>query len=207
MVSGFWGKKIGMTQLFSGNKVVPATVIDISSWYITDVKTQDRDGYLAVQVGKVKKRYEKEEFSPTWLKNKRVYFTFIREIPMKESVEGLEVGKVANFHALFNEGDTVDVSGVTKGNGFAGVVRRWNFAGGRGSHGCTQGRTPGAVGGLTRSGKVVKGKKFPGHMGVKKRTMQGLEVVKVLKDDNAIVIKGSIPGKAGSLVFVRKGRA
>ncbi len=207
MVGGFWGKKIGMTQLFSGNKVVPATVIDISSWYITDIKTQERDGYLAVQVGKVKKRYDKEQFSPAWLKEKRAYFSFVREIPLKEPVEGLEIGKLADFYMLFNEGDSVDVSGVTKGAGFAGVVRRWNFAGGRGSHGCTMGKTPGSVGGLTRSGKVIKGKKFPGHMGVKKRTMQGLEVVKVLKDDNAIVIKGSVPGKAGSLVFVRKGRA
>lgn len=207
MVAGFWGKKIGMTQLFSGNKVVPATVIDTSSWYVTDIKTQERDGYHAVQVGKVKERYEKEQFSPAWLKNKRAYFTFVREIPMKEPVEGLEIGKVADFYTLFNEGDSVDVSGVTKGAGFAGVVRRHNYTGGRGSHGCTLGRNPGSIGGLTRSGKVIKGKGLPGHMGVKKRMMENLEVVKVLKDDNAIVVKGSIPGKAGSLVFVRRGRA
>lgn len=207
MVGGFWGKKIGMTQLFSGNKVVPATVIDISSWYVTDIKTQERDGYHAVQVGKVKKRYDKEQFSPEWLKNKRAYFTFVREIPVQASVDGLEIGKVADFYSLFNEGDAVDVSGITKGAGFAGVMRRHNYTGGRGSHGCMLGRNPGAIGGLTRSGKVIKGKGLPGHMGVKKRTMQNLEVVKILKDDNAIVIKGSIPGKAGSLVFVRKGRA
>jgi large subunit ribosomal protein L3 len=207
MVGGFWGRKIGMTQLFSGNKVVPATVIDISSWYVTDIKTQERDGYHAVQVGKVKKRYGTEEFSLAWLKDKKVYFSFVREIPLQKPAEGLEIGKQADFYTLFNEGDAVDVSGITKGNGFAGVVRRYNYKGGRGSHGCTQGRTPGAIGGLTRSGKVIKGKGLPGHMGVKKRTMQGLEVVKVLKDDNAIVIKGSIPGKAGSLVFVRRGRA
>lgn len=72
MVGGFWGRKIGMTQLFSGNKVVPATVIDISSWYVTDIKTQERDGYHAVQVGKVKKRYGTEEFSLAWLKDKKV---------------------------------------------------------------------------------------------------------------------------------------
>jgi large subunit ribosomal protein L3 len=207
MVAGFWGKKIGMTQLFSGNKVVPATVIDVSSWYVTDIKTQERDGYDAVQVGKVKKRHEKEQFSPSWLKDKRVYFSFVREIPLAQAAEGIEIGKSVDFFTLFNEGDAVDVSGVTKGAGFAGVVRRHNYKGGRGSHGCTMGRAPGSLGFMTKSGRVIKGKALPGHMGVKNRTMQNLEVVKILKDENAIVIKGSVPGKAGSLVFVRKGRA
>jgi len=207
MIGGFWGKKIGMTQLFSGNKVVPATVIDVSAWYVTDIKTHERDGYNAVQVGKVKKRHETEQFSPAWLKDKRAYFSLVREIRVSQPVENIEIGSFADFYSLFNEGDLVSVTGVTKGCGFAGVVRRHNFAGGRGSHGCMMGNRPGSIGNLTKSGRVLKGKKLPGHMGVDKRTMQNLEVVKVLKEQNAFVVKGSVPGKAGSFVFVRKGNA
>lgn len=207
MVAGFWGKKIGMTQFFSDNKVVPATVIDVSAWYVTDVKTQERDGYDAVQVGKVRKRHETEQFSPAWLKNKRAYFGFVREIRLSQAAEGLVVGNVVDFANSFNAGDVVHVSGVTKGCGFAGVMRRHGFAGGRGSHGSKMGRRPGSIGHTRTSGRVIKGKKLPGHMGVKNRTMQNLEVVEVLKDKNAVVVRGSIPGKAGSLVFVRKGDA
>lgn len=207
MVGGFWGKKVGMTQLFSDNKVVPATVIDVSAWYVTDVKTQERDGYSAVQVGQVKKRYANEQFSSAWLKDKGAYFSFVREIRVPEAIEGVEVGKPADFAFAFNEGELVHVTGITKGCGFAGVVKRHNYSGAKGSHGNTMGKKPGSIGFMTKSGRVIKGKALPGHMGVKKRTMQNLEVVKVLKDDNAIVVKGSIPGKAGSLVFVRKGDA
>ena len=204
MVSGFYGKKIGMTQLFSGNKVIPATVIDVSLWYVVDVKTEARDGYHAIQVGKIKKRYEKEQFSPSWIAKKKDYFTFVREIRLENPVENVEVGKLVDFYNNLSEGDSLRVTGTTKGCGFAGVVRRHNFAGGSASHGNRMGRRPGSLGFMTKSGRVIKGKKMPGHMGNKQRTMQNLKLVKVLKDDNAIVVKGSIPGKAGSLVFVRK---
>jgi len=204
MVGGFYGRKIGMTQLFSENQVIPVTIIDASSWFVTDVRTKERDGYYAVQLAKVRKRYEGEAFSPAWLKNKKEYFLYVREVPMTSAPEGVEIGTAADFFKLLAAGDIVDVSGTTKGCGFAGVMRKHNFSGGRKSHGDMMGRRPGSIGSLTKSGHVIKGKGLPGHMGVKKRTMQNLEIIKVITESNAIAVKGCVPGKAGSLVFVRK---
>ena len=204
MVGGFYGRKIGMTQLFSENQVIPVTIIDASSWFVTDIKTKERDGYYAVQLAKVRKRYEGEKFLPTWLKNKKEYFLYVREVPMTAAPEGVEIGTAADFFKLFNVGDVVDVSGVTKGCGFAGVMRKHNFSGGRKSHGDMMGRRPGSIGSLTKSGHVIKGKGLPGHMGVQNRTIQNLEIIQVISESNAIAVKGSVPGKAGSLVFVRK---
>ncbi len=204
MVGGFYGKKVGMTQLFSENQVIPVTIIDVSSWYVTDIKTQERDGYYAVQLAKVRKRYEGEKFSPLWLKDKKEYFLFVREVPMTVAPVGVKVGAAADFFKHFIVGEKVNVSGVTKGCGFAGVMRKHNYAGGRASHGSMMGRRPGSIGSLTKSGHVIKGKGLPGHMGVNKRTMQNLEVIQVLAENNAIAVKGCVPGKAGSLVFVSK---
>ncbi len=204
MVGGFWGKKLGMTQLFSDNKVVPVTVIDVSSWFITDVKTQERDGYTAVQVGRVRKRFEQETFAPAWLKDKKKFFLFVREIPVQHVAEDITIGSQANFYNLFSEGEVINVTGVTKGCGFAGVVRRHGYAGGRGSHGSMMGKRPGSIGFIGKSGKVIKGKELPGHMGVEKVTMRNLQMVKILQDECVVAVRGSVPGKAGSLVFVRK---
>ena len=204
MVGGFYGKKVGMTQLFSENQVVPVTIIDVASWYVTDIKTQERDGYYAVQLAKVRKCYESEKFSPLWLKDKKEYFLYVREIPMDKAPEGLKIGSSADFFKHFAAGQIVDVSGVTKGCGFAGVMRKHNYSGGGKSHGNMMGRRPGSIGSLTKSGHVIKGKGLPGHMGVKNRTVQNLEVIKVITESNAIAVKGCVPGKAGSLVFVCK---
>ncbi len=204
MVGGFWGKKLGMTQLFSDNKVVPVTVIDVSSWFITDVKTKERDGYCAVQVGRVRKRFEQETFAPAWLQDKKKFFLFVREIPVQQVAENIVIGAQADFYNLFAEGEVINVTGVTKGCGFAGVVRRHGFAGGRSSHGSMMGNRPGSIGFIGKSGKVIKGKALPGHMGVDKVTMRNLQMVKILQEQRAVAVRGSVPGKAGSLVFVRK---
>ena len=206
MVGGFWGKKLGMTQLFSDNKVVPVTVIDVSSWFVTDVKTKERDGYCAVQVGRVRKRFEQETFAPAWLKDKKKFFLFVREIPVQQVADDITIGSQANFYNLFAEGEVINVTGVTKGCGFAGVVRRHGYAGGRASHGSMMGNRPGSIGFIGKSGKVIKGKDLPGHMGVDKVTMRNLQMVKILEDQRAVAVRGSVPGKAGSLVFVRKAR-
>ncbi len=204
MVGGFYGKKVGMTQLFSENQVVPVTIINVASWFVTDIKTQERDGYCAVQLAKVRKRYEGELFSASWLKKKKEYFLYVREVPVSVVPENVKVGDCADFYKDFVVGEKVDVSGVTKGCGFAGVMRKHNYAGGRNSHGSMMGRRPGSIGSLTKSGHVIKGKGLPGHMGVDNRTMQNLEVIKVITESNAIAVKGCVPGKAGSLVFVCK---
>ena len=203
MVKGFFGKKIGMTQIFSGNDVIPVTAVDVAHWFILALKTEDKDGYNAVQVGKVRKRYEGQAFSAEWLKKLKKYFVFVREVKVNALDDSLTVGKEVAFHDLFADGSKVDVSGTTKGCGFAGVVKRHNFAGGPSSHGSTMGNRTGSIGFMCKCGKVIKGKKMPGHMGVNRRTQQGLSIV--AKKDTVVFIKGSIPGKAGSLVYVGVG--
>ncbi len=206
MVNGFWGRKVGMTQLFSGDRVVPVTLVDASSWCVVGHKIENRDGYNAIQVACPRKRYQGETFSSSWLKDKKKYFLFVREIFTKQPSTDLEVGAGINFSTYFSEGEKVDVTGVSIGRGFAGVVKKHNFTGGRGSHGCKQGRRPGSNGGLRTSGKVIKGKGLPGHYGVEKKTIQNLDVVRILSEQNMVAVKGSFPGKSGSLVFIRKGR-
>lgn len=206
MVTGFWGKKIGMTQVFSGNIVVPVTVVDLSRWFVTAIKTEQRDGYNAVQVGLTRKRYEQDAFSPEWLKKTKKYFQFLREIRLKTpAADTVKIGQEADFYEQFAEGAYLDVTGITKGAGFAGVFRRYNFSGGRGSHGSKLGRKPGSNGSLRARGKVIKGKKLPGHMGVIQQTMQQLELVRIMKDSKCVLVKGSVPGKAGSIVYLQQG--
>jgi large subunit ribosomal protein L3 len=204
MIRGFWGKKLGMTQIFSESKVVPVTVVEISHWFVLGVKTEERDGYHSVVVGRVRKRFEGQPFSNDWLKKLKDYFGIVKEIKLKTAPE-VTVGQPVNFHEAFEEGALVDVGGVTKGCGFAGVVRRHNFAGGRASHGDTMGKRTGSIGFMCACGKVIKGKKMPGHMGAKKKTVQNAKIVKIEKDSQVVLIKGAIPGKSGSMVFVQSG--
>jgi len=209
MIRGLWGKKIGMTQVFTGEAVVPVTVVDVSGWIVTNVRTTDRDGYKAVQVGRIKDRYASKKFDINWLKKPKEYFSFVKEIKLdKEASEidgvSIAIGKPADFLAILAEGDFVDVFGKSKGCGFAGVVRRYNFAGPPGSHGSTMGKRPGSIGSFCSQGKVIKGKKMPGHMGDRNCAVECLKVVKIDKDADVVLVKGAIPGKSGSLVFLRK---
>lgn len=206
MVNGLWGKKIGMTQVFSDkNKVVPVTVIDVANWYVTQIKTHEIDGYSAVKLGCVKTKHADLSFSTAWLSEPRKYFSAFKEVPLDGEVEGLEIGMAAD-PAWIAKGDTVDVFGITKGAGFQGVVKRHGFSGGRASHGSTFGRFPGSLSFMRTRGRVVKGKSMPGHMGAVQRVMKNLEVIKVEPDARVVLVKGSVPGKSGSLVFVRKCR-
>jgi len=204
MVTGLWGKKIGMTQVFDKEKVIPVTVIDLGRWIVTNVKTKDRDGYDAVQVGCVKERFVSELFSPQWLKDPKKYFSIMKEIDTLDTVDDLSIGKPAKFYSSLKPGDAIDVAGTTKGHGFAGVVKRHRFSGPPGSHGSTMGKRPGSIGHMRAQGKVIKGKRLPGHMGADKRVVRGLEVVSLEPEKNLMIIKGSVPGKAGSLLFVKK---
>lgn len=204
MVSGIWGKKIGMTQVFANDKVVPATAIDCQDWFVTNIKTKERDGYDAIQVGLVRSRYVDQKFNVDWIKKPRTFFSFVREIPLKESMAEFSVGTRVSFSKIITLGEKVDVFGKTIGRGFAGVVRRHGFTGGAASHGSMMGDRPGSVGHLRTSGMVIKGKRLPGHMGTAKRVMRKLEVVMMEESTNTLLVKGSIPGKSGSLVFIRR---
>lgn len=203
MVTGIWGRKIGMTQLFLEDKVVPVTAIDMSNWIVTLVRTHENDGYHAVQVGCLRDRYAGEQFSPDWLKNLKKYFRYVREVRSPNVVENITVGQPVDFYTML-QGSKVDVVGVTKGRGFAGVVKRHNFTGAKASHGSKMGRRPGSSSSYRSQGRIIKGKRFPGHMGTVNRVMRQLDVVKVEPDAKIILVKGSVPGHAGSLVFVRK---
>lgn len=204
MAARLWGKKIGMTQIFTANKVVPVTAIDIANWIITNVKTKERDGYNAVQVGLLRDRYTQKAFDSQWLKLPNEYFTFVREISVGDDTSSFIIGQPVDFKAMLTSGESIDIVGRTKGHGFAGVIRRHNFKGGPASHGSDLGKKPGSSSSYRSQGRIIKGKKFPGHMGFINQMMRNLEVVKIDGDANIILVKGSVPGKAGSLLSIRK---
>lgn len=204
MAAGFWGKKIGMTQLFVNDRVVPVTGIDVSNWFVTGIKSIERDGYAAVQIGKVKDRYVSTPFDAAWLTKPSQYFAVLREIPMLESITNEHVGKPFDARTLLALGDKVHATGVTIGRGFQGVIKLHDFKGAPGSHGSCMGRRPGASSSYRSQGRVIKGKKFPGHMGTDTCMMKNLEVIKIEDTQAVVFIKGSVPGKAGSLLSIAK---
>ncbi|MFZ5954082.1 MAG: 50S ribosomal protein L3 [Candidatus Dependentiae bacterium] len=204
MSTKFWGKKIGMTQVFLGDKVVPVTAVDLSAWVVTQIKTKERDGYEAVQVGCLRERFKNDSFKEDWVKKPKKYFSHLKEMSVESQFDSIQIGQLVNFTQLIETGTKVNVVGTTKGGGFAGVVKRHGFAGGRASHGSKMGNKPGSSGFFRRQGRIIKGKKFPGHMGMLTKMMKGLEVIKVEPDNNIVLVKGSVPGKTGSLLCIKK---
>jgi large subunit ribosomal protein L3 len=205
MLNKVLGTKIGMTQLFDKNgDVVPVTVVDVNHWFVTQVKTSEKDGYISLQLGLLRKRYRGQEFSPLWLKAKNDFFVHIKEVDV-EATPALELGQSLTMtHAAFKEGDVVSVSGTSKGRGFQGVVKRWGFAGGPAAHGSKFHRRPGTGGCLRTQGEVIKGKRFPGQLGAEQVTVKGLHIVRIDHEKGCIFIKGAIPGKKDALVAIKK---
>lgn len=204
MMKGLWGTKIGMTQIFSDNKVVPVTVVDVSDWFVLQIKTVESDGYSALQVGRVRKRYADQALTPEWLKKPKKYFGFIKEVKCEGELAVDMIGKPVDFNVVVTDGDFVDITGTSKGCGFAGVVRRHGFRGPPASHGHTMGKRPGSMSFMRSRGRVIKGKRLPGHMGNVQHTIKNLKVVSSKQDLRLVLVKGAVPGKSGSLVFLRK---
>ncbi|NQW22116.1 MAG: 50S ribosomal protein L3 [SAR202 cluster bacterium] len=202
MLQGFLGKKIGMTQIFrEDGRVVPVTVIQAGPCVVTQVKTKETDGYEAVQLGfdEVKKRNKPLSGH---LKDSRLS-RYLREVSADNSSE-FEVGQTIGVD-IFEAGEKVDVIGQSKGRGFAGVMKRWNFRGGPQTHGQSdRSRAPGSIGGGTTPGKVYKGLKMPGHMGNRRITVKGLEIIEVDAERNLLMIKGGVPGAPNSLIHIRR---
>ena len=202
MLQGFLGKKIGMTQIFrEDGRVVPVTVIEAGPCVVTQVKTKDTDGYEAVQLGygEVKRRNKPQSGH---LKNSRLS-RYLREVGTDNTSE-FEVGQTIGVD-IFEAGEKVDIIGKSKGRGFAGVMKRWNFGGGPRTHGQSdRARAPGSIGGGTTPGKVYKGLKMAGHMGNRRITIKGLEIVEVDTERNLLLIKGGIPGATNSLIQIRR---
>lgn len=204
---GLLGKKLGQTRIFDAEgKVVPVTVIKAGPNYVLQVKRVETDGYNAVQLG----FEEQKSFRLTKpllghiRKHNGVPVKLIREI--RDFVLDVKPGEKIGVE-IFKEGDFVDVTGYTKGRGFQGVVKRWGFAGGVSSHG-TKGwhRRPGAIGCRLTPGWVEKGKKMPGHMGQVRCTIQNLEIVKIIPEEQLLLVKGAVPGAKGDYVIIRESK-
>lgn len=205
MVNGLWGKKVGMTQIFSDtHKVIPVTLIDMANWYITQVKTMENDGYQAIQMGCVKSKFTKQEFLEEWTKDTKKYFSVLREVRLKEEAAVFTVGEHPDLGVILEQNQAVDVFGISIGRGFSGAMKRHGFKGGRASHGDKLGRAPGSLGNMRSRGRVIKGKKLPGQFGVEKHVMKNLKIIKIDPQSHMVFVKGSVPGKTGSLVFLKK---
>ncbi len=207
MLIRIFGKKIGMTQIFSDEgKSVPITVIGVKNLFVTQIKTIEKDGYSALQLGLLRDRYYKVSFNLDWCKKKSKYFLHLGEVEVDEKLlSNFKIGKELNLDSFdFEKNTKVKVSGNGIGFGFQGVVKRWGFAGGPSGHGSNFHRKPGSIGNMCSQGKVVKGKKLPGQYGGKKISVTGLKVVDLNKKDGYLFVKGAIPGKSGSLVVISK---
>ena len=202
MLQGFLGRKIGMTQIFrEDGRVIPVTVIEAGPCVVTQVKTMQTDGYEAIQLGfgDVKRRNKPQAGH---LKNSKLS-RYLREVATDNTSE-YEVGQTIGAD-IFEAGEKIDVIGKSKGRGFAGTMKRWNFGGGPRTHGQSdRARAPGSIGGGTTPGKVYKGLKMAGHMGNRRITVKGLEIVEVDVERNLILVKGGIPGATNSLVQIRR---
>ena len=156
------GFKVGMTQVFDdARNAIPVTVISCGQWFVTQIKTEEKDGYAALQLGILKKRYQETGFAPAMLAKKAVFFSTLREVRC-DDVSAYSVGQAVSLGDIALEESTrIHGTGTSIGKGLHGVVKRWNFAGGKASHGNMMGRRPGSIGNMCSQGKVIKGKKLP----------------------------------------------
>lgn len=205
-MAGLIGKKVGMTRIFlESGAAVSCTVLEAGPCPVLQIKTEETDGYAAVQIGfgaQKEKRASKAETGHATKVGLEVTPVLLREFDIAEGDE-LEVGQPLTVE-LFAEGDKVKVTGTTKGRGFQGVVKRYGFRGRPATHGHKASRTPGSMGPGTDPSRVIKGKKLPGRMGGKRHTVLNQEIVKVDSDRNLLFIKGSVPGSRNSYVLIRK---
>lgn len=204
MKKGLIGKKIGMTQIFNEEgKVIPVTVIEAGPCVVSQVKTEETDGYNSIQLGfgaikesKVNKP-ERGHFTKANIAPAR----YLREFRV-DSIEDVKVGNELKAD-IFMAGDKIDIQGTSKGKGFQGVIKRHGQHRGPMGHGSMYHRRPGSMGSTSTPGRVFKGKKLPGHMGAETVTIQNLEVIKVDLDKNIILVKGSVPGAKGSILKIK----
>ncbi len=199
---GLIGRKVGMTQVFQPDgTMVAVSVVEVTPNTVTRLRTDDRDGYTAVQLGAGERRRLTKPVAGQLRDLPRV--RTIREF-RTEDVDGFAVGQQITVSDVFAAGELVDVTGVSKGQGFAGTVKRHNFKRGPKTHGSDNYRKPGSIGPGTTPGRVYKGLRMGGHMGSERVTIKKLRVVRVDAERNLILVKGSVPGAPGALTFVRK---
>jgi large subunit ribosomal protein L3 len=205
MVKTLFGKKMGMTRYFlEEGKSIPVTILKLGPCVVIQKKTSEKDGYNAIQIGfepQVEKRVNKPLKGHLKAAGAKV-FRYLKEIRV-ESPDQFELGQELRAD-IFAIGEKVAVTGKSKGRGFAGVVKRWGFSGGKDTHGCRAHRIPGSIGTNTTPGRVVKGRKLPGRMGFHQLTVRNLKVVDVRPELNVIALVGAVPGSRNSVIEVTK---
>lgn len=206
MMRGLIGKKIGMTQVFGEHgKMIPVTVVEAGPCVVTQVKTEDKDGYTAVQLG-FGERKEKHTNKPMKGLFDKANTSPKRLLSEFEPIQGFNYKIGQEFGAtIFKEGDFVNVTGTSKGKGFAGVIKRHGFSRGPATHGQKEYlRSPGSIGQASDPSRVFKGMRMAGHKGVEKVTVSNLEVVGVDSEKNQLLIKGAVPGVQNSYILIKK---
>ncbi|NWJ46252.1 MAG: 50S ribosomal protein L3 [Chloroflexi bacterium] len=215
MVNAILGKKLGMTQIFNEKgEAIPVTVVQAGPCKVVDIRTQDKNGYEAVQIGfeesarlkKPQRGHQKEllRIEGEGISAKTYGLKFLREVEATNPIADYKVGDEIGPD-VFKENELVDVTGTSKGKGFAGVMKRHNFHGGPKTHGQSdRRRAPGSIGAGTTPGRVVKGMRMAGHMGQDRVTVHNLKVVKIDTENSLILIRGAVPGADGGLLVIRK---
>jgi large subunit ribosomal protein L3 len=203
MSMGIIGKKLGMSQIFDGRELIPVTVIQAGPCKVVQKKTVEKDGYEALQLAfheEKKQDRVTKAMAGHFKKAQAAPHRHLREVKMAGFEQGQDV-KVD----IFKKGDLVKVTGVSKGKGFAGVMKRHNFRGGPGGHGSMFNRAPGSIGASAYPSRVLPGKKLPGHMGDVTVSVKNIKVVDVRPDQNLILVHGAVPGGENALVLITKG--
>ncbi|RZD15169.1 MAG: 50S ribosomal protein L3 [Candidatus Acidulodesulfobacterium ferriphilum] len=203
MIKALIGKKIGMTQLFNEEgMIVPVTVIKAGPCTVVAKKNKQTDGYNAIQLGfeEVKSYRVKKPVLGKFTKNNISPLKVLKEF-RDSDVDALNIGDTIDV-SVFNEAKSVSISGITKGKGYQGVVKRWGFSGGRDTHGSMFHRAPGSIGQSSFPSKVFKGLKMPGHMGNDKCSVLNLKVIKIDAAENLLYVKGSVPGAGNGILYI-----
>ncbi len=205
MVRGLIGKKMGMTGVYSPDgKYIPVTVIEIGPCFVTQVKTVETDGYNSVQLGygSKKEKHTTKALQGHFKKSGDILFSHMREFEVSEPAE-FSVGQEITLD-MFEVGELVEVTGTSKGRGFAGTIKRHGFSRGPETHGCRNHRAPGSIGCSAWPAKVVKGKKMPGRFGNYRKTVRNQEIVDIRPEDNVILLKGQVPGAKSGIIEIKR---
>lgn len=204
-LGGLYAFKLGMSTLFHEGQAVPVTVLEYRPWVVSQLKTKEKDGYEAVQIACTPKRASRRtkaqagHLSKSGFENGAQYVREVRQaLP-----EGVEVGQNVDISSLVT-GDVIKVTGLSKGRGFAGVVKRWHFAGGPASHGSTTHRRPGSIGNNKEPARVMPGKRMAGHFGNETATTMNMKVIEVIPEKGVLMVKGAVPGARNSIVKLVK---
>ncbi|CAN2040938.1 50S ribosomal subunit protein L3 [Candidatus Magnetomoraceae bacterium gMMP-15] len=205
MSRGLIGKKLGMTAFFSPDgRQVPVTVLNMGPNVVTQVKTKATDGYNAIQLGFGKRKNKRinKPMEGHFVKSGEGAYALLREFRVNDP-DQYSPGQTLTID-MFEIGEHINVTGVSKGCGFAGVIKRHGFHGGRSSHGSMSHRIPGSVGCSATPGRVIKGKKMPGHFGNSRVTVRNLEIVDIRPEQNILILKGSVPGTVSGVIEIKK---